>query len=89
MGLDDPAVSVAEVAVEQLREEVQIAPALPVVEVDALGPGKLQHRVLALLDGPGNEDVLAVGWHLETRRNSIQKPVRAPAEPDPTGPGAQ
>ena len=88
-GLDDPAVSVPEVAVEQLGEEIQVAPALAVMKVDALGPGKLHHRVLALLDGPGKEDVLAIGWHRKTRRNAFQEPVRAPAEPHPTGAGAQ
>src|SRR5262249_53634154 len=52
-GVDDAAVAVAEVAVEQLREEVEVTPPRAVEEVDALAAVELQDRVLALLHGPG------------------------------------
>src|SRR5262249_35868952 len=56
--LDDLAIAVAEVAVEQLRQEVEIAPALAIEEADALAVVELEDGLFALLDGPGHEQVL-------------------------------
>ena len=44
---------------EDLRDEVEVAPALAVEEVDALAAVELQHGVFALLDGPGQQQMAA------------------------------
>src|SRR5262249_44119677 len=59
--LDDSSVAVAEVAVEHLREEVEVALPLPVEEVDALAVVELQDGVLTLLNGPGQQQMTAGG----------------------------
>jgi len=55
--LDDPAVTVAEGAVKHLRDEVEVAPALPVEEVHSLGMVEFQHGVFPLLDRPRQEQM--------------------------------
>jgi len=51
--LDYPAVAVAEVRLKKLRQEIEIAATMPVVEVDAVAVVEFQHGVFALLDRPG------------------------------------
>ena len=50
--LDHPAVAVAKVRLKELRQEIEIAVTVPVVEVDAVAVVEFQHRVFALLDRP-------------------------------------
>jgi hypothetical protein len=50
---------VAQVAVEKLREKIEITPALTIEKINTLGPVEIKDRVLPLLDRPGKQDVLA------------------------------
>src|SRR5437868_3717602 len=54
-GRDDAAIAVAQGAVEELRQAIEIAPALTVEEVDAVAVIELQHGIFTLLNGPGQE----------------------------------
>jgi hypothetical protein len=58
-GLDDPAIAVAEIAVEKLGQKIEIAFPLPIVKKYALAVIEFKDRFLAFLDGPGHEHVLA------------------------------
>src|SRR5205823_11590678 len=58
-GLDDAAVTVAEVAVKELGEEVEITATLPVVKKDAFAAVEFEDGVLASLDRPGQEQMAA------------------------------
>src|SRR5262249_27068129 len=53
--LDHSPVAVAEIAIEKLRQEIEIAPALTVVEVNAFAVGEFENGIFTLLNGPGEE----------------------------------
>src|SRR5207302_857538 len=58
-GFDDPAVAVAEVAVKELRQEVEVTAALAVKEIHSLTTLELQNGVFPFLDGPGQQEMAA------------------------------
>ena len=54
---DHAPVAVAEIAMKELGQKIEIRPALAVEEIDALRPVELQDRIFAFLDRPGQQEM--------------------------------
>ena len=54
---DHALVAVTEIAMKELRQKIEISPALAIEEIDALSPVEFHDRIFAFLDRPGQQQM--------------------------------